>query len=448
MTPVVFAIIAAAVLIAGATAFWLGRRASSSSTEMRRLEEYEFYPFVVSESRHIEFDPQKFVQAVDHLLAQRNPMAARELIVVGEQNFVRDTFGTEALSRYKRLYDVYHGDEIIDDNEAFLENYKRIVRLIGRSFPNTGIEILLHNLVNPSRSIVALEGGEVTGRRLEMGTTSLVLDLKTRRHLNQDKLNYELDIGARRFKCTTIPIFRPEYGLVGAICVNVDARFLREEVMDNADRRRAFFDNLLKSDMILDENILSPDEYQAALRGKRHFLDEAIRTTPAPARDRALAAILFSDIAEYATMTQRDERAALAAVESSAEIHRRAIAAGGGRLLKEMGDGFLASFPSVTGAVDCACRIQEAIREVGTYRVRIGIHLGEVVQTGSDVFGDGVNLASRIHGEAEPGTIAVSQAVYDNIRNRDGLVARDLGERHLKHIAEPVRVYLIDPARR
>ena len=63
-----------------------------------------------------------------------------------------------------------------------------------------------------------------------MGTTNLVLDLKTRRHQNQDKLNYELSIGARRFKCTTIPIFREEYGLVGAICINIDERFLREEV--------------------------------------------------------------------------------------------------------------------------------------------------------------------------------------------------------------------------
>jgi adenylate cyclase len=109
-----------------------------------------------------------------------------------------------------------------------------------------------------------------------------------------------------------------------------------------------------------------------------------------------------------------------------------------------MGDGFLASFPSVTAAVDCARAILQAVREEGAYQVRIGIHLGEVVQTGADVLGDGVNLASRIHGEAEPGSIAVSQAVYDNIRNRDGLVARDLGERHLKHIAEPLRIYLID----
>lgn len=141
------------------------------------------------------------------------------MIVIGEQNFVGDTFGAEELKNYKAFFDAYQSNAILNDNNAFLENYKRIVRLLGRSFPNTGIEILLHNLVNPTKSIVAIENGEVTGRSLEMGTTNLVLDLKTRRHQNQDKLNYELSIGARRFKCTTIPIFRAEYGLVGAICI-------------------------------------------------------------------------------------------------------------------------------------------------------------------------------------------------------------------------------------
>lgn len=140
--------------------------------------------------------------------------------MIGEQNGVRDTFGSEALAGYKRLFDAYDGDEVINENEAFLDNYKRIVRLIGQSFPNTGIEILLHNLVNPSRSVIAIENWAVTGRALEMGTTSLLLDLKTRRQRGQDKLNYQLDIGGRRFKCTTIPIFRPEYGLVGAICIS------------------------------------------------------------------------------------------------------------------------------------------------------------------------------------------------------------------------------------
>lgn len=444
-TPVVLLIVAAVALAVGLAAFWLGRRAGTPSPpDPKRLEEHDFYPFVVSESGHIEFDAGRFRTAVDHFLTHRNPLAARELIVIGEQNFVRDILGTADLNRYKELFAAYHGDEVIDDNEAFLENYKRIVRLIGRSFPNTGIEILLHNLVNPAKSIVTIEGGEVTGRTLEMGTTKLVLDLKTRRHHNQDKLNYELNIGARQFKCTTIPIFRSEYGLVGAICINVDARFLREEVLPSKEKSEAFFANFLRADLVLDENILSKDEYQAALRGKRHFLDEAIRSTPFTSKDSLLAAIMFSDIAGYSSLMQRDELAAVQTLESSGRIHRAQIARFGGRLMKEMGDGVLASFSSVSRAVDCARAIQQAVRATGTFEVRIGIHLGEVTQTGSDVIGDGVNIASRLQGEAEPGSIAVSQVVYDNVKNREGLSSRDLGERHLKHIDEPIRVHLID----
>ena len=94
--------------------------------------------------------------------------------------------------------------------------------------PNLGIEILLHDLSNPSRSLVALENN-VTGRNLHDGTTNLVIDLKKRQISHEEKLNYELNLGARKFKCTTIPIIRKEYGVVGAICVNVDANYLTEE---------------------------------------------------------------------------------------------------------------------------------------------------------------------------------------------------------------------------
>jgi class 3 adenylate cyclase len=442
--PVLVAIILGTAVLAGLFAFGLGQRRHDEAVESTRLEEYPFYPFVVNESGQVDFSASKFQDAVSHFLARRNPLAAGELIVIGEQNFVREIFGTEDLQRYKRFFDAYEGQAILNDNNAFLENYKRIVHLLGRSFPHTGIEILLHNLVNPTKSIVAIENGEVTGRSLEMGTTNLVLDLKTRRHQNQDKLNYQLSIGARRFKCTTIPIFRAEYGLVGAICVNIDERFLREEVMRNPERLEAFFDNVLKVELTLDENILSRDEYSSALRGKRHFLDEAIRSGTGSMRDTQLAAIFFSDIVAYTTIMKQDEALALRIREASSNLHRRLIARFGGRLLKELGDGFLASFASVTRAVDCAREIQRAVKEDGRFKLRIGIHLGEVVQAEGDVFGDGVNLASRIHGEAAPGSIAVSAVVYDNVRNKEEIIATDLGERSLKNVDDPVRIYTIE----
>jgi predicted transcriptional regulator YheO len=150
----------------------------------------------------------------------------------------------------------------------------RLVRLIGKSFPNTGIEILLHNLADPAHSLIVLENN-VTGRHLRDGTTNLLIDLKRRQLLNEDKLNYELNIGAREFKCTTIPITRKDFGIVGAICINVDVNYLTEEVMSSKERIETFFKNLCRTDMQVDENILSKDEYAKALKGKRHFKDEA-----------------------------------------------------------------------------------------------------------------------------------------------------------------------------
>ncbi|PYJ41362.1 MAG: hypothetical protein DME86_08835 [Verrucomicrobia bacterium] len=104
--------------------------------------------------------------------------------------------------------------------------------------------------------------------------TNLVIDLKKRQLLNEDKLNYELNLGARKFKCTTIPIIRKEYGVVGAICINVDANYLTEEVLSSAEKVQAFFTTFTRTDMRIDENILSRDEYAKALKGKRHFRDE------------------------------------------------------------------------------------------------------------------------------------------------------------------------------
>jgi class 3 adenylate cyclase len=429
--------------VAGFVGLLLGRSTRRKPGQAKRLPEYSFYPFVTTPSGHVEFSADLFQKAVGHFLSESNATAAGELIVIGEQNFVRDTFSTEPLNRYQELYDTYDGDTVIDDNNAFLENYKRIVHLIGRSFPNAGIEILLHNLVNPSRSIVALESGEVTGRKLEMGTTTLVLDLKTRRQQNLDKLNYELNIGSRQFKCTTIPIFRPEYGLVGAICINVDTRFLREEVQPNPAKLEAFFENILRVEMELEENILSPDEYNAALRGKRHYMDEAIRVGGGSGGSQ-LAAIMFSDIVGFVGLMERSEAETLAIVAANKRLFMDQLGRFQGQLLKEMGDGLLASFSSVSNAVECAREIQRAVRAEGNYQVRIGIHLGEVRHADGDVLGEGVNLASRIQGVAEPGTIAVSQVVYDNVKNRDGIEAVDLGERRLKHVEAPVHLYSID----
>ena len=113
----------------------------------------------------------------------------------------------------------------------------------------------------------------VTGRNVDAPATSLVLDLKRRMSNNEDKLNYELSIGSRKFKCTTIPIYRDMYGIIGAICINVDYNYLDNLVRKDQEELDKFLDSLLKTDMVLEENILSKNEYDKAMSGKKHFRD-------------------------------------------------------------------------------------------------------------------------------------------------------------------------------
>ncbi len=240
----------------------------------RNLEEYDFYPFIVSRENFGEFSLKDFRLGMHYFLKNVDHTAARQLIFIGEQNNVRSQLEPAEQKVYAQLFDRYDGKRIADDTTEFLENYVRIARLIGKSFPNTGIEILLHNLADPAHSLIVLENN-VTGRHLRDGTTNLLIDLKKRQLLNEEKVNYELNIGTRKFKCTTIPITRKEFGIVGAICINVDVNYLTEEVMSSKERIETFFQNLCRTEMQLDENILSKDEYAKALKGKRHFKDEA-----------------------------------------------------------------------------------------------------------------------------------------------------------------------------
>jgi predicted transcriptional regulator YheO len=238
----------------------------------RNLEEYDFYPFDVDEDRNLFLDLDRFSAGVSHFLRHRDRTAAEQLILIGQQNNVESRLTGDSLRNYLKLYNKYGGDRVMDDTARFLENYERIVRLIGASFPDSGIEILLHNLSNPAKALAHIQNN-VTGRNVGAPATNLVHDLKTRRLQNQDKLNYELNIGSRKFKCTTIPIYREGLGLVGAVCINVDYHYLDEVVRKDPEKRALFLDALLRTDMQLDENILSKDEFDKARQGKRHFRD-------------------------------------------------------------------------------------------------------------------------------------------------------------------------------
>src|SRR5213082_2550573 len=240
----------------------------------RNLEEYDFYPFTVTRENFGEFSLKDFRLGMHYFLKNHDYTAARQLIFIGEQNNVRTQLEPTEQRVYAQLFEKYDGRKVVDDTNEYLENYVRVVRLIGKSFLSTGVEILLHNLADPAHSLITLENN-VTGRHLRDGTTNLLIDLKRRQLLNEEKLNYELSIGSRKFKCTTIPIKRKEFGIVGAICINIDANYITEEVLKDRQRIELWFQNLCRTDMRLDENILSKDEYAKALKGKRHFKDEA-----------------------------------------------------------------------------------------------------------------------------------------------------------------------------
>ena len=271
-TNVIASVIASAILL-GAGYLW--GKYKERRKFGRNLEEYDFYPYTINRDNVPEFNLKDFRLGVHYFLKNNDYTAARQLIFIGEQNNVRAQLELSEQKEYARLFDKYQGSKIADDTNEYLENYVRLVRLIGKSFPNTGIEILLHNLADPSHSLIALEN-DVTGRRLRDGTTNLLIDLKKRQIAHEDKLNYELNIGNRRFKCTTIPIVRKEFGVVGAICINIDANFLTEHVMADQKRIEEWFRNFLRVDMQLEENILSKDEFAAAQKGKRYFKDDTL----------------------------------------------------------------------------------------------------------------------------------------------------------------------------
>ena len=160
-------------------------------------------------------------------------------------------------------------------------------------------------------------------------------------------------------------------------------------------------------------------------------------------QSRQLAAIMFTDIVGYTKLMGESELQAFTLLEKSRNIQRPLVEQYHGKWLKEMGDGVLVSFSSVSDAVYCAKAIQEASKSINGLMLRIGIHQGEVVFDGEDVFGDGVNIASRLEPLAPPGGIMISGSVQLNILNKDDLDCVFVGERSLKNVGQKIKVYQI-----
>ncbi|HEY1115794.1 MAG TPA: adenylate/guanylate cyclase domain-containing protein, partial [Chitinophagaceae bacterium] len=156
-----------------------------------------------------------------------------------------------------------------------------------------------------------------------------------------------------------------------------------------------------------------------------------------------LSAIMFTDIAGYTALMGEDEQEAFDVLNRSRQIQKPLIDQYHGRWLKEMGDGVLASFSSASDAVYCARAIQQQCRHEADLRLRIGIHLGDVVFEGNDVFGDGVNIAARLQAAAPVGDIWISEPVQSNVSNKKDIATEFVRTETLKHVKDPVRIYRV-----
>ncbi len=156
---------------------------------------------------------------------------------------------------------------------------------------------------------------------------------------------------------------------------------------------------------------------------------------------RRLAAIMFSDIVGYTAMMQRDEADALARVRRYREILAERSAAHHGELLQHYGDGSLSIFPSAVEAVTCAREMQLALQQPPEVPLRIGIHIGDVVRDGDDLYGDGVNIASRIQTLAPPGAVLFTDRVLEDIRSHPELGAVSMGKFVLKNVDQPLNLH-------
>ncbi len=166
--------------------------------------------------------------------------------------------------------------------------------------------------------------------------------------------------------------------------------------------------------------------------------------------ERRLAAIMFTDMVGYTALGQRNESLSLALLEEQRKLIRPILGRHSGREIKTIGDAFLVEFLNALDAVRCAYDIQRAAREFNfslpseeRIHLRVGLHLGEVVESQNDISGDAVNVASRIESLAEDGGVCLTRQVYDHVHNKFELPMRSLGQRTLKNVNEQLEVYKV-----
>jgi adenylate cyclase len=158
---------------------------------------------------------------------------------------------------------------------------------------------------------------------------------------------------------------------------------------------------------------------------------------------KRLSAVLIADIVGYTKLVEKDTSHTVAAwKEARRNVIDPAVNKLQGRIVKFTGDGFLAEFPTVEDAVSCAIQMQRQLVD-SVLNFRMAVNLGDVIDDGDDIHGEGVNIAARIEAIADPGSITISGSVFEQVRNRITANYQDLGERELKHVSAPVHIYQI-----
>src|SRR5678809_541733 len=158
---------------------------------------------------------------------------------------------------------------------------------------------------------------------------------------------------------------------------------------------------------------------------------------------RQLAAILFADMTGYTALVQENEQLARLKRKRLKEVLESTISRFNGKILQYYGDGSLSIFNSAIDSVLCSIDIQQQLQEEPTVALRMGIHTGDIIIEDEAIYGDGVNLASRIESLAVPGGIFISEKVYDEIRNQENISTREMGYFELKNVKMPVRIFAI-----
>ncbi len=221
------------------------------------------------------------------------------------------------------------------------------------------------------------------------------------------------------------------------------------------DRLREMIEDLTAFGLLRRMEAEGETRFMATSRGleflETYWKMNAYLETFEEAPSRGLAAIMFTDIAGYTALTQRNEMMALRLLERHQTMVREVLQRFHGREVKTIGDAFMVEFTSALEACQCAVGIQRRmsqnnsmVPEEERVLVRVGVHVGDVEKKGSDIFGDAVNIAHRIQEVAEPGQICISRQVFDQVWNKLDYHVTDIGQRKAKNVELPLEVFSVD----